>query len=575
MDFVEQLEKQNAEYQEKKESDHNEDDDKEERKTQSQILIELTSDMAYFYDEQGETYARMQMNGHHEVWPIASETMELILIDRYMSAMSDKVPSQNSLKETISALKARARLRGNETTVHTRIAETDDAIYIDLCNKNWEAIEINKEGWSINSDPPVHFKRSKIMHELPYPKEKGSIDDLKPFINYETEDDYKLVVAWLLSTVKENNPFPILTLQGEQGSAKSTTSKILRSIIDPSGLPLRGLPTDEQTLAISANNTWLLAYDNLSGLSASMSDSLCKLSTGGGLSVRTLYTTTEESVFNIMRPSILNGIDDIAQRPDLLDRSIVINLPSISESGRKDEKTFWKNFNEMHSSVLGAMCDVISDGLNVLPNVSLSHKPRMADFAKWITACERSLGWYDGEFMDIYNDNRGKAIDQGLESDPFASAIIELLKQESEWIGNASQLLARASNFTDDRTTRSKAWPTSRSVRNRLRRINPSLKKKNIEYEPWESKKHRTLKLELIKTSSPSSPSSPNAQPQSLEGYDKGDVVKKGYDVSSPSYDDETLSSPHKRYSQAIGADGYDNDDKFKEYINEKGDLVI
>src|SRR5699024_1432104 len=345
--------------------------EQQDKKTQAQIIVGLASDMRFIHDEQGEAYARIKIDNHYELWPIKSRKMNLILTDRYMKQFEDKVPSENSLKEAISALEAKAVLRGKKVTIHTRIAETDEAIYIDLCNDDWEAVEIKKDGWKVISEPPIHFKRSDIMQGLPKPMPNGSIDDLKPFINFDNENEYKLIISWLLSTIKDNNPFPLLTLQGEQGSAKSTTTKALRALIDPSSLPLRALPKDEQTLAISANNTWILAYDNLSGLSATMSDSLCKMSTGGGLSVRELYTTREEAVFNIMRPTILNGIDDIAQRPDLLDRSIVINLPSISEDNRKDEKNFWREFEEKQSSVLGGLCDVVSSGLNELPHTTL------------------------------------------------------------------------------------------------------------------------------------------------------------------------------------------------------------
>ena len=457
--------------------------EKKEKKTQAQVIISLCSDMKYLYDEQGESYVQIKTDNHYEVWPVKSETLELILIGRFMNAFKGKVPSQNSLKEATSALRAKARLEGKKTVIHTRIAETDETIYIDLCNDEWEVIEIKKDGWEVIPNPPVYFKRSKIMQELPSPSRKGNIEDLKPFLNYDTEDEYRLIIAWLLSTMKENNPFPILTIQGEQGSAKSTITKVLRRIIDPSGLPMRKLPNDEQTLAISANNTWILAYDNLSGLSATMSDSFCTLSTGGGLSVRTLYTTSEESVFQIMRPCILNGIDDIGQRPDLLDRSIVINLPSISESNRSDEKTFWKKFHEKHSSILGALCDVACGALKELPDTKLKKLPRMADFAKWITACETSLGWGSGNFMDIYNENRGKAIDQGLESDPIAVAVQLLMENRTTWKDTTENTLNELGyQIQNEKIKNSKAWTTPNKLKNRLRRITTSLRTKGIEY---------------------------------------------------------------------------------------------
>lgn len=173
--------------------------EEEERKTQSQILIGLCSDMVFIHDELGEGYAKLKIGNHFELWMIKSRKMKLILMDRYMRAFKDKVPSENALKEAVSALDAKAVLRGKKATIHTRIAEADEAIYIDLCNDEWEVIEIKKDGWKIISEPPIYFKRSDIMQPLPKPLQNGNIEDLKPFVNYDTEDDYKLIISWLLS----------------------------------------------------------------------------------------------------------------------------------------------------------------------------------------------------------------------------------------------------------------------------------------------------------------------------------------------------------------------------------------
>ncbi|WP_077319077.1 hypothetical protein [Virgibacillus proomii] len=455
---------------------------KKEEKTQSQKLIELTSDMTLFYDDQGESYAKMKVDNHYEVWNVESETMELMLIDRYMNAYENKIPSKKGLKEAVQVLKAKARLRGKKEVIHTRIAETDDAAYIDLCNGNWEVIEIKKEGWKVISSPPVYFKRSKTMKTLPKPNRNGKIDHLKPFVNFSDKSDFKLIIAWLLSTLKENSPFPILILQGEQGSAKSTTANILRSIIDPSSLPLRTFPNDEMTLAIASSNTWILAYDNLSGLSNKMSDALCKMSTGGGITTRTLYTTNEETVLKIKRPCILNGIDDIGQRPDLLERSIVLTLPSIKAEKRTDEKTFWKDFKDQHANILGALCDVVSGTLRELPYTKLKSKPRMADFALWITAAEKSLDWESDSFIEIYKANMSKAIDLGLELDPIAVAVQELMSERNEWIATTTETLNQLKSHAEKEVIISPSWPTPNKLKDRLRRIAPSLRTKGIEY---------------------------------------------------------------------------------------------
>ena len=543
--------------------------EQEEKKTQSQIIVGLASDMKFFYDEQGKYYAKVELNNHSEVWPIRSKNFRNILTIRYLNLSNDKdkAPGSQAMEDALKALEARAYVSGKQENAYVRVAETYDGIYIDLCNDEWQVIEINKKGWQLLNKSPVNFIRTPNMLPLPTPKD-GDIESLKPFINYGSKTDFKLIIAWLLSTFKEGSPFPILTLQGEQGSAKSTTTKVLRALVDPSGLPLRALPDSERDMAIAANNTYILAFDNLSGFSHNVSDALCKMSTGGGLATRKLYSDDEEAVFQIMRPTILNGIDDIAKRQDLLDRSIVIDLPSISEEKRIDEGSFWKKFTDQHPYILGALCNVVSEALQELPNTNLKSKPRMADFALWVTASEGALNWSPGEFMDMYNANRDQAIDQGIESDPFAAAIVELMKHNQEWVGNASQLIAEAGRYADERTRNSKAFPVSRSVRNRLKRINPSLKKKGIHFEPYENKMDRTLKL--------SSLSSYRHEASSSKGSsdDDSNYDEKTYRHSSSYHDDVgKLSSLDKPHNDKANDDDYDNYDI--RGLNSKNDMDI
>jgi hypothetical protein len=154
------------------------------------------------------------------------------------------------------------------------------------------------------------------------------VDVLRRFVNVRSEEDWKLLVAWLIQAFRPTGPYPILILQGEQGSAKTTTARILRAITDPSSTPVRTVPRGEHDLMIAANNSWVVTIDNLSGLQPWLSDALCRLSTGGGFGTRTLYENDEETLFDAMRPIILNGITDIATRPDLLDRAIILTLPA-------------------------------------------------------------------------------------------------------------------------------------------------------------------------------------------------------------------------------------------------------
>jgi hypothetical protein len=204
--------------------------------------------------------------------------------------------------------------------------------YLDLANEVRQIVEITPAGWNIITDTPVKFRRPKGMRPLPTPVPGGNLDELRPFLNVAGEEDWMMMIAWLLASFRGHGPFPLAALHGEQGSAKTTTARVLRAVVDPNMAPVRCEPRDGRDLMISATNGWVIALDNLSRVSESLSDALCRLSTGGGFSTRVLYTDAEEIILNAQRPVVLTGIEDLATRGDLLDRSLVIYMPRISAS---------------------------------------------------------------------------------------------------------------------------------------------------------------------------------------------------------------------------------------------------
>src|SRR5262249_27693950 len=160
--------------------------------------------------------------------------------------------------------------------------------------------------------------------------------ELRPMVNLPDEDSWILFVAFLVAALRPGRPFPVLAVNGEQGSAKSTLCRVARALIDPNAAPLRRPPRDERDLMIAAKNGWLVALDNLSGIAPALSDALCTLATGGGFGTRELYTDDEEILFSATRPLLLSGIEDVATRPDLLDRSLCLTLSEIGEEARRD-----------------------------------------------------------------------------------------------------------------------------------------------------------------------------------------------------------------------------------------------
>ncbi|WP_051569266.1 hypothetical protein [Alkaliphilus transvaalensis] len=474
-----------------------EEEERELKKTQTEILIELASKVELFQTPDKEVYARIPVKDHYEVYNVLSKSFKNWLIIKYYE-IHTKPPNKQSILDTIGYLESKAMFEGTVKRVFVRVASTENAIYIDLGDDTWRAVEITTRGWRVTSNYPVCFKRTGGMAALPNPTSGGNIEELRQFINCANERVWRSIVAWLLSALRSNGPFPLLIIQGEQGSAKSTTTKILRSLIDPSSVPLCTAPKNEQDLIIRAYNTWVLALDNLSGLYHWVSDALCRLSTGGGFATRSLFTNDEEKLFYVMRPAILNGIDDIATRQDLLDRTIVIYLKSIPEELRRDEASFWKEFEAAKPRILGALYTLISSALRNLPGVKLKRLPRMADFVLWITAAETTLGWEPNSFQLVYEENRKRTIEVGLESDPVAMAILELAENNGEWTGTATELVECLSRFVPHRVSHSRKWPTNRSIKNRLTRLNPALKVVGIEVETFRANNGRMFVIRKI-----------------------------------------------------------------------------
>jgi hypothetical protein len=301
---------------------------------------------------------------------------------------------------------------------------------------------------------------------------------LRPFLNVETAQDFILLVMWLLAALRGRGPYPILVLMAEQGAAKTTTTRVLRKLLDPSESDVRRPPRNMEDLMIAATNSHVVAFDNLSRLSDELSDNLSMLATGGGFAVRTLYTNTEEQIFHAQRPIVLNGISQAATRGDLLDRAIVVTLPPIPEHERKDEVTFWREFELARPSILGALLDAISIGLRRVDDVYLERKPRMADFAVWGVAVERGCPWKEGSFMRIYTGNRLRAVESALDGDP----VVEIVRAICPWEGTASELLAELNHRAPEALTKRKDWfSRPRQVSDVLRRLAPGLRRTGID----------------------------------------------------------------------------------------------
>lgn len=223
-------------------------------------LLKVASAAALFHTCDGTPFADLMIDGHRETWPLRSKRFSSWLRQQYFERTWN-APAPATLSAALSVLEAQAQFDGPERKVCVRVAEHDGLIYLDLADEFWRSVEIGSAGWRLVDEPPVRFRRPAGMGALPLLVRGGSIEALAAFLNLPSRDDFVLIAAWLLAALRGNGPYPLLAVSGEQGTAKTVLCKLLRTLIDPNGAPVRAPPRDDRDLFIAAHNSHVMAFD--------------------------------------------------------------------------------------------------------------------------------------------------------------------------------------------------------------------------------------------------------------------------------------------------------------------------
>jgi len=446
------------------------DGGKDGKGTQAMRLLELAAPPAakLFRTPSGEAHATLQAWGRQETWPVRGKLFSAWLRNRF-DVSEGRPPTSDGVRLAVDTLEARALLAAGPEAVrdvYIRSAGAEGRVWLDLADTEGRAVVIGPDGWDVTRTPPVAFRRTQDAKPLPVPSREGSWEPLRGLVNLD-DAGFILFVGWLVGALAPLTGYPVLMVEGVQGSAKTTLARTARRLVDPAGLDVQRPPDQERDLFIRAGNCRLLALDNLTRPPRWLSDALCTLATGGGFACRELHTDREEAVFRSCLPIVVTGISDLAQGDDLADRSIVLNLEAIPPERRRREDEWRAALEEARPRILGALCAALAGGLayrdRVKPPGGL---PRMADFASFVLAAEAAgaLPWAPGRFLEALTANRGAAAVIGLERDMVASAIAGFLAEVGAWTGTASQLLATLEARLPEGARRAKAWPKAAHV---------------------------------------------------------------------------------------------------------------
>ena len=238
---------------------------------------------------------------------------------------------------------------------------------------------------------------------------------------------------------------PVALLHGDRGSAKSTFGKVVKKLVDPAKPDIFSFPSSKDDLVRTLNKSYYTVFDNLSHITADSSDTLCRAVTGEGYTKRTLFTDDDDTVFEFRRAICLNGINLVSERPDLLDRSIIIELQRIPESRRMPESEFWRKFDEKLPHILGSIFDTVSKTLAIYPTIHPKKLFRMADFTKAGMAIAKAFGYTEEDFMRVYSENIKKQNTSVIDNDIVANTIVRLMEFQDMWKGSPTDLHSQLS----------------------------------------------------------------------------------------------------------------------------------
>jgi hypothetical protein len=422
----------------------------------------------------------------------------------------EKAPSNDGLIGARRVLDMLAHKSGDVRQLHTRAAFHEGAVFYELAPGR--TARIDEAGWKLDHDPPVYFRAVKNLRSLPNPAEGGKLEDVAKWVNLKTDRDRRLFLTYITLAALPHIQRPILQATGVMGAGKSTASRIVKRMLDPTAS--EAVTVDRRDFLQKAAHCYILMLDNQNSLPEWFLDTLCRLVTGESDSKRVLYSDDEDLVWSMQRAVLLNGINPPTERGDVQERTLPIELERLEARKRLPEDDFWMQFSLKHPELLGALFDALAGALRERHTVKLAEPPRLVDWGLYATALYKSQGWGVKTFEEDWRAVE-KAQQQGtLDGSIVAQAVILYMKDKDRVELSAAKLHAAIEDATegDLNLSADKTWPkTGRTLWRRIREVTPLLEVHGIRaYRKPDNRSGRPIVLDTDFTDGPDDQSGTN-----------------------------------------------------------------
>jgi putative DNA primase/helicase len=363
--------------------------------------------------------------GAHCIWALRSHRFRDWLAHTFFTE-HERFPSRRALDNAISMLEARAVHSVDPPHLvdrrfsHRGNPRRPDAILIDLANEHSAAIEITPAGWNVCKSDSF-FQRSTHQRPLPTPRSPAAPSfPLEPFLPTATSAGRIQIVAWLLAALRPIGPYPILILKGPHDTGKTTTARMLRTLVDPVAAPFLPKPATDSQLHRMAWDNRILAFDNVIRLAPAQAESLIRIATGAGFFIPEPHNSRDPISVDFQRPIILT-VPENSEAPRLLHSSAFI--VELRPANHRRESQILHEFDWIHPLALGALLDATAAAL-----AGFAKQQADTDLLAWTTAAAPALALSPTE------------IAAALTPDPLIQHLTNFLQTHPEWSGTTHDL---------------------------------------------------------------------------------------------------------------------------------------
>lgn len=533
------------------------------RQSQRDRIVEavLDTDAVFWRDAADDAFCTLPVGNRIQRFRVRSESFKRLVRHLYgvknmtaarggNGALRPAAAGDNAMREAVSALDAMALMGERRAGARPRACfGRPGEVWLDLGDESWRAVRITGDGWTVVDGADVPLIRPAGLLGLPTPEEGGTVDLLRRFFGRGGEDAFMLTTGWQVAALYPRGPYPVLALDGEQGSGKTTFSRMLRALVDPNVADLAPMPREERDAVLACSNGAVLALDNLSNITPDMADVLCRIATGSGFRARRLYSDNDEYIVRVCNPVLLNGIPALLARGDLADRALAITLPKMPDAKRTPEAALWRDFEAARPKLLGLLLTALSRAMRDMDAIQLGALPRMADFTRLACAAAPAFGWTAETMLNALDRNRAAAVQAVIDGDPVASAVASLAQERAEkqpplapWEGTPSDLLLRLADHIPEDRRRERDWPKDATrLSQALRRCAPALRRAGIEVEQWRERDARKVKVANVSNRERASPASRASHASSEALRSDADDARDAHSLLHHLGDDEVV----------------------------------